>query len=464
MSVAALLLASGASAVALVLLLRWGVWPWLGVVAAVPAGIVQTEVPTAAGVSGLLLGVALVTWCWRRPVGPTRATVGLLAAAGSVVVALRSDTSSWSVGSLPTAVWACLAVCVALAAAAAVGLGRSRCVPLRWACLLAVVAPAVLAVVTVKAMALAQWLPVAAALGVTGLLRGARGRAASRSQLDEVDAAALARFDEAHGPLALPPVAIVIAAYDEEAGIGPVLETLPGTVCGLAARTIVVDDCSTDATADVAEASGALVARCGANRGQGAALRLGYRLARDHGASYVITTDADGQYDVADMPIVLAPVLEDRADFVTGSRRLGHQPVQDPLRRLGVHVFAWLVSALVGHRLTDTSFGLRAMRAEATAEVTLNQPQYQSSELLIGMVSHGHRVLEVPGRMNARSSGASKKGPNWIYGRRYAGVVLGTWWREGCPSPIDRCPALRGPAPQQAHPREAEPVGVDDRA
>ena len=52
------------------------------------------------------------------------------------------------------------------------------------------------------------------------------------------------------------------------------------------------------------------------------------------------------------------------------------------------------------------------------------------------MLSHGYRVLEVPATMHARGAGASKKGSTWLYGRRYAGVVLGTWWREGCPSPV----------------------------
>ena len=206
-------------------------------------------------------------------------------------------------------------------------------------------------------------------------------------------------------------------------------------------EALIVDDGSTDGTAEAVAASGrALAVACGTNRGQGAALRLGYRVAREHGADYVITTDADGQYDPGDLPVVLAPILADRADFVTGSRRLGHQPVQDPVRRLGVHVFALVVSVLCGQRLTDTSFGMRAMRAAATAEVTLNQPQYQSSELLIGMIAHGFRVLEVPGTMHARGAGTSKKGRNLVYGRRYAGVVLGTWWREGGPRVSRRGP------------------------
>ena len=129
---------------------------------------------------------------------------------------------------------------------------------------------------------------------------------------------------------------------------------------------------------------------------------------------------------------------------MTGSRRLGVQENTDAVRAPGTYVFAWLASALLGRHLTDTSFGLRAMRAEVTAAVTLNQPQYQASELLVGVASHGFRVLEVPGTMHVRAAGSTKKGGNLVYGSRYARVVLGTWWREGCPAPVaERAPALR---------------------
>ena len=192
---------------------------------------------------------------------------------------------------------------------------------------------------------------------------------------------------------------------------------------------------------------------------KGQRLRLGYRIAREGGAHFIITTDADGQYDPADFPTVLEPIIAGRADFVTGSRRRGHQETRDRFRRVGVHVFAWIVSVMTGQWTTDTSFGLRAMRAEATASVTLNQPQYQASELLLGMFSHGYRVEEVPGRMRVRSAGSTKKGSNSVYGRRYAGVVFGTWWREGCPAPVgERAPALlgrgAGDAPAPTGPRE----------
>src|SRR5581483_10964239 len=85
------------------------------------------------------------------------------------------------------------------------------------------------------------------------------------------------------------PLAVVIAAYDEEGGIGDVLARVPAEVCGLRTDVIVVVDGATDGTAGVARAHGAIVCDVPVNRGQGAALRLGYRIAREGGASYIAT-------------------------------------------------------------------------------------------------------------------------------------------------------------------------------
>jgi len=240
----------------------------------------------------------------------------------------------------------------------------------------------------------------------------------------------------------LPPVALVIAAYNEEGAVGPVVAALPRTLCGLTAEVIVVADGCTDATVKEAHEAGAIVADVPVNRGQGAALRLGYRIARAGGAAYIVTTDADGQYNPLEIESLLGPVVAGRADFVTGSRRLGSEETRDPVRRAGVRFFALLVSALTGERISDTTFGLRAMRAEVTGAVRLEQPQYQASELLIGVIAHGYRVLEVPATIHRRSVGESKKGQNpfhrlnsamvnnLFYGARFTRVVLRTWWRE----------------------------------
>jgi cellulose synthase/poly-beta-1,6-N-acetylglucosamine synthase-like glycosyltransferase len=244
---------------------------------------------------------------------------------------------------------------------------------------------------------------------------------------DPVDRAALASVDP---DLVLPPVVVLIAAYNEADALGPVLDAVPDECLGYPVGALVVVDGATDATAEVARAHGAVTVAVPVNRGQGAALRLGYHLAWEHGARFVATTDADGQYDLTELPLLLAPLLTGQADFVTGSRRLGDNQTTDPIRRAGTLFFAALVSLLTGYRVTDTSFGFRAMRAEVPVSVRLTQPQYQSAELLIGVLARGYRVAERPLTIRARRAGRSKKGGNLRYGLRYARVVVGTWWRE----------------------------------
>jgi glycosyltransferase involved in cell wall biosynthesis len=260
---------------------------------------------------------------------------------------------------------------------------------------------------------------------------GNRARGNPRDNL-ATDNAALEAFGALYGDRAraLPPVAIVIAAYNEEGGIGPVISALPTTACGLETAAIVVADGCADGTVAEARAHGAIVCDVPVNRGQGAALRLGYRIAREGGAQYIVTTDADGQYNPAEIDTLLAPVIAGEADFVTGSRRLGSEETKDPVRRLGVRVFAITISVLTGQKISDTTFGLRAMRAEVTGAVRLDQQQYQAAELLIGVMSRGYRVIERPATIHKRKVGESKKGHNAIYGLHFIGVIGRTWWRE----------------------------------
>jgi len=247
-----------------------------------------------------------------------------------------------------------------------------------------------------------------------------------------IDTQAVAAFVAEYGEraTALPPLAIVIAAYNEQGAIGPVVEALPKEVLGQATAVIVVSDGSKDGTVAEASAAGALVCDPKVNRGQGAALRLGYRLAREGGAEYIVTTDADGQYNPDEIELLMEPILAGEADFVTGSRRLGSEETKDPVRKAGVRFFALAISTLTGQKISDTTFGLRAMRAEVTGAVLLEQPQYQASELLIGVITHGYRVVERPATIHKRQVGKSKKGNNAFYALQFAKVVGTTWWRE----------------------------------
>jgi Glycosyl transferase family 2 len=240
----------------------------------------------------------------------------------------------------------------------------------------------------------------------------------------------------------LNPLAVVIAAFNEEDAIGSVLDRVPAEVVGQAVSVIVVDDGSSDATSEVARAQGVLVCQMPCNCGHGVALRLGYRLAREHGARYIATLDADGQYDPVQLPGVVAPLVAGTADFVNGSRRLGEAHTTDKVRGLGVVVFGGLMTALTGHRITDPASGFRAMRAEVSGAVTQSQVQYQTSELLIGTIFSGFRVVEVPVTMYARTAGTTKKGRNFLYGARFFRVIMATWWRER-PRGAEPMPARR---------------------
>jgi glycosyltransferase involved in cell wall biosynthesis len=224
-----------------------------------------------------------------------------------------------------------------------------------------------------------------------------------------------------------------------------VLEGIAPQAHGLKVDVLVIDDGSRDRTSEVSLEHGAHVARLERNCGHGIALRLGYELAREHGADYIVTLDGDGQWDPAYVPLVLEPLVDGEADLVLGSRVLGRSEDDDRFRYLGVHFFAGLVRLLTGVRVTDTSTGLRAMRVEVTATIRQEQVQYQTSELLIGAICQGYRVAERPIVHHKRTSGESKKGRNLLYGFRYARVVVGTWWRER-----RAARARRRPAPSKA--------------
>ena len=238
-------------------------------------------------------------------------------------------------------------------------------------------------------------------------------------------------FDQRHPDVKLSPAVGLVCAYEEEANIGAVLAAMPTEACGLAVTTLVVVDGGSDKTDQVAQDSGAVTFVLSENLGHGYALRVGYSLCIELGAQYVVTLDADGQNDPAEIPVMLQPLVDDEADFVVASRVLGRDTTTDRFRKAGVRVFSWLMSAMGHTKLTDTSNGYRALRVSMLDDVAhrLVQPQYQTAELLIIAMKRGWRVTERPTVWLPRASGTTKKGKNWLFGVRYGRVVVETWWK-----------------------------------
>lgn len=228
---------------------------------------------------------------------------------------------------------------------------------------------------------------------------------------------------------------VVIPAYNESGVVGSVAASVPATLAGQAVATLVVDDGSIDGTAAEAAAAGVHVCRLERNCGQGTALRLGYDVAIEHGARMLATLDADGQWAAADLEPMVALVSSGQADIVSGSRRLAHDPDHRDtdtkrLRRNGVVLFAALIRILTGARVTDPANGLRVMSAEVANGVQLDQPQFQSTELLISALSRGYRYAEVPVAHFRREVGESKKGTSTRYALDFTGALLRTYLRE----------------------------------
>jgi len=244
---------------------------------------------------------------------------------------------------------------------------------------------------------------------------------------------AMARFESDYPNFKPSETVASLCAYEEEGNIGDVLAKMPATIDGQEYTTLVVVDGGDDRTAEIARSyKGVKVIEFPVNLGHGVALQVTYRYCLNNGVKHVVTLDSDGQNDPAEIPTVLAPLLNDSADFVVASRVLGEDKTSDVVRKTGVRFFSFIMNRMTGAKLTDTSTGYRALRVSMLADVVdrLTQEQYQTAELLITCLKRGWRASEVPTIWHPRASGETKKGKNWLFGFRYAKVVFGTWWRE----------------------------------
>ena len=188
-------------------------------------------------------------------------------------------------------------------------------------------------------------------------------------------------------------VYVVIPAYNE----GTVLSRVVSDVRRVGYAVVVVDDGSTDATADRALAAGAAVVKHPFNLGQGAALQTGIDYALAEGAEFVVTFDADGQHRVSDISRLTEALVRERADFALGSRFLGQAPNLPPLRRLVLQAATLFTRLTTGLQVTDTHNGLRAMTRRGAAVLRLRQNRMaHASECLSQIGASGLRYVEQP--------------------------------------------------------------------
>jgi glycosyltransferase involved in cell wall biosynthesis len=206
-------------------------------------------------------------------------------------------------------------------------------------------------------------------------------------------------------------ILVVLPALNEAPNVGRVItevrQSLPS------AQVLVVDDGSSDATAERARDCGVDVARLAVNLGVGGAMRTGFRYARARGYDIVVQVDADGQHDPAEITL-LTEALE-RADVVIGARFAGRGDylVRGP-RRWAMKVLAVVLSWLAGTRLSDVTSGFRACGPRAIQLFAAHYPaEYlgDTVESLVMATRAGLTVRQVPVEMRARNGGQPSQTP-----------------------------------------------------
>jgi glycosyltransferase involved in cell wall biosynthesis len=200
----------------------------------------------------------------------------------------------------------------------------------------------------------------------------------------------------------------VVPAYNEAATIVGVIDALHR--CAPEFDALVVDDGSTDDTAVLAVRAGARVIRLPFNVGIGGAVQTGFVYAREHGYGFLAQVDADGQHDSVELGRLVAAMEEQAADMVCGSRFLtdDHRYPAPISRRTGIHIFAFLLSRLVGARVSDPTSGFRLYNRRAIELFARDYPHdYPEVEAVLILHHNRLHMHEIPVRMYARGGGTS---------------------------------------------------------
>ncbi|MDQ3723762.1 MAG: glycosyltransferase family 2 protein [Actinomycetota bacterium] len=204
----------------------------------------------------------------------------------------------------------------------------------------------------------------------------------------------------------------IVPAFNEEASIVSVVRELQDHAPSF--DVLVVDDGSTDATASEARRAGARVLRLPFNLGIGCAVQAGYQFALEHDYDYAVQVDGDGQHDAREVASLLAHLRRHPdVDMVTGSRfrelgdsENGHRSTVS--RRVGIRLFAGVLSRITGQRVTDPTSGFRLINRRGIELFARDYPHdYPEVEAVLMVHAHRLKSAEIPVTMRPRTTGVS---------------------------------------------------------
>lgn len=186
--------------------------------------------------------------------------------------------------------------------------------------------------------------------------------------------------------------AVIIPAFNAQETIGELVRRIKQQGLSI----IVVNDGSTDRTAAVASAQGALVISHLRNEGKGCALRAGFEYALRSGVEGIITMDSDGQHDPEEISRLVDASEQQQADLVVGNR-MGHDGPMPDVRRRTNALMSWWVSLIAGQPLPDSQCGFRFIRANVLEECALRGRRYEiETEMLLRAAAHHRKIVFVP--------------------------------------------------------------------
>jgi glycosyltransferase involved in cell wall biosynthesis len=207
-------------------------------------------------------------------------------------------------------------------------------------------------------------------------------------------------------------ISTVIPAFNEELTIGNVIERVTAVMQknGYTYEIMVVDDCSADKSVEISKRHGVKVFSLKKHMGKGYALRVGFAKAK---GEIITTIDSDGSHRPEELPLLLTPILQNKADLVIGSRYLNQNPAAaKKLNASGVRLFNLLIKILTRTEVSDSQSGYRVMKASLLRNMRLNSREYEiESEMLVKTARQGFRVREVSISFEQRTYGTSRLDP-----------------------------------------------------
>jgi len=230
---------------------------------------------------------------------------------------------------------------------------------------------------------------------------------------------------------------VTIPAQNEAATIARVVGDIPREIQGVdEVEVLVVDDGSTDETAELARAAGAKVVTMTGRPGLGPVWRLGMERAIRGGADLIVNLDGDGQFDSRDVPAILRPLLSGECDFVHctrfgGGGPLGHMP---RIKRMGNWAVTRLANLICGTSFTDVSCGFRAYNRESAYRLMQFGRWTYTEECIVYLVNRGLRIRELPFQVKGeREHGTSRVANNVVYFASHLLHILLRAVRDGKP-------------------------------